>query len=423
MNETRSAAAAPPHQLAARNGHRKHILLLVHRVPYPPDKGERIVAFHLLSRLAGLGEVDLAFLTDEPLSEASYGVLSQLCRRASAVTVSRRWRWVRAGWSFLRGRSLTEGLFHSQALRNLVGTWLAETRYDAVVCFSSGVLPYVLGRGLERRLIADLVDVDSQKFFDYAGCTWGLKAAVLRLEGRRVRALERQAMRACAVAVVTEVEATLYRSFCPGARIVTIPTGVDLEYYQSNAGANEPGGCVFVGQLDYRANVLGLQWFCDRVWPAVRAHLPDATFKIVGRSPVAAVRRLEAIAGVTVIGGVPDVRPYIAAARVVVVPLLVARGVQTKVLEAMAMGKAIVASPEALKGLNLVVGRDALDAAESDEWCRQIAKLWNDSGRRAELGRNARQFVEVNHRWEACLRTLDGLIVDAACARGSGRGD
>ncbi len=420
MIEPRAEAPATP--TSGRAGPRRQILFLAHRVPYPPDKGDRIRSYHLLSHLSGLGVVDLAFPTVEPIDVSTREALGRLCRRVEAVPVSRPRRWARAARSLALGGSLTEGLFNAPLLRDRVDRWLEETDYDAVVCFSSALLPTLLGRGLEPRLVADLVDVDSQKFFDYADrAVWPL-AALLRLEGRRVRALEHDAGRCLAVTFATEAEADLYRRDSPEARVEAIPNGVDLDYFRPKPEFDESGACVFVGQLDYRANVLGLEWFCRQVWPSIRARLPEATFRIVGRDPVAAVHRLGRRPGVEVIGPVPDVRPHLASARVVVVPLPVARGVQNKVLEAMAMGRPIVASSAALEGLDVVPGRDALAAIDPEGWASAVVGLWDDAPRRAALGRSARRYVEDHHRWATCLGRFDPLIAAAMVAQNSDRG-
>jgi sugar transferase (PEP-CTERM/EpsH1 system associated) len=403
-----AAAPSPP---------RRRFLLLVHRVPYPPDKGDRIRSYHLLAHLAQLGEVDLAFPADGPLDGPTREALERLCRRVAVVSVSAAGRWARALANLARGRSLTEGLFDAPKLRREVARWLDETPYDAVVCFSSGVLPYVRGRGLEDRLVVDLVDADSQKFFDYAERTSWLKSALLRLEGRRVRALEREAGKARAVVLATEAEANLYRGICPDAPTLAIPNGVNLEYFRPMPEVEESAGCVFVGQLDYRANVLGLEWFCQEAWPTIREALPHATFRVVGRNPVPAVQKLGELPGVEVVGTVPDVRPYVAEARVAIVPLPVARGVQNKVLEAMAMGKAVVASPSALEGLGVTPGRDALAATDPADWRRQLTELWDNASRRAELGQAARRYVEAHHRWETCLAPFGDLVTAGAPAR------
>ena len=397
----------------------RSILFLAHRVPYPPDKGDRIRSYHLLTYLARLGRVDLAFPAEEPVALGSLAALRRICRRVETVPNSRWVRWARAAWSLVQGRSLTEGLFDPPGLGRLVSQWQSETSYDAVVVFSSGVLRHALDRGLESRLVTDLVDVDSQKWFDYAALCRGPIATLFRLEGQRVQRLERRACQGKAVVVVTEAEAAFFRSNCPNACPTVILNGVDLDFFQPASLAAMPAGIVFVGQLDYRANVLGLEWFCEAVWPAVRSRLPDAEFRVVGRNPVAAVRRLAHLPGVDVVGTVPDVRPFLARARVVVVPLPVARGVQNKVLEAMAMARAVVASPAALEGLPLVTGRDALCASEPNEWVNHISVLWEDLARCQTLGRNARRYVEKHHHWDRCLAPFDALIDATMLAGGT----
>ena len=405
----------------ADEAERPRILLLVHRVPFPPDKGDRIRSYHLLAHLADRGLVDLAFLSDEPVNTSTREALGRLCRRVEAIPVHRLGRWIRAGLSFLSGRSLTAGLFGSVRLGALVREWSRANRYDAVVCFSSGILPFVLNQGLNDRLIVDLVDVDSQKWLDYARRSTGPTAVIFRLESRRVRDLEQAAGQARAVVLATQPEAALYREICPEANIEIVPNGVDLDYFQPvpvSAPVAETG-CVFVGQLDYRANILSLEWFCDEAWPRILERCPAATLRLVGRNPTAAIRRLGTRPGIKLIGTVADIRPHLAAARIVVVPLLVARGVQNKVLEAMAMGRAVVASPGALEGLSLRQGRDALVAASPADWGRQVAELWDNMPQREALGRSARHFVEQEHRWRTTLLPFDAYLNLASAADSS----
>jgi sugar transferase (PEP-CTERM/EpsH1 system associated) len=390
----------------------RRILLLTHRIPYPPDKGDRIRSYHLLTYLARHGSVDLATLVDEEVADASRSALEGLCRRVLLAPLSRTGRWFRAACSLTCGRSATAGLFHSRLLRRTVDAWLADTDYDVIVCFSSGVLPYVLHRGLGPRLIADLVDVDSQKWFDYAARTSAANPLswMFRLEGKRLRELECAASEARATVLITEVEAAVYRAFCPEASVHVVANGVDLDHFRAMP-ATDDGSCVFVGYLDYRANVLGLEWFCREIWPAVHAERPSATFHIVGRNAVPAVLRLGAIPGVRVVGPVPDVRPYMARARIVLVPLPVARGVQNKVLEALAMGKAVLGSPAALEGLAITPGVEACQAETPAEWRATLVGLWDDAEGRRDLGDRGRQFVELHHNWESCLEPFGALLV------------
>ena len=170
------------------------------------------------------------------------------------------------------------------------------------------------------------------------------------------------------------------------------------------------GGCVFVGALDYKPNIDGVIWFCRTIWPRIRAIKPNAIIKLVGREPTADVRALGEIDGVEVVGTVPDVRPYLSDAAVAVVPLQIARGVQNKVLEAMAMGKAIVASPEPIVGLQAEPGVHLVRAATPDEWVERVTELLDDADLRAEIGTAGMAYVNAYHRWEQCLEPLGRIL-------------
>ena len=257
-----------------RQQHGLKILYLVHRVPFPPDKGDRIRSFHLLKFLAARAEVDLACLADERVPDAAQGTLEAVCRRVAVCSLGPRTRWLRAIGSLAAGRTATEGLFYSRKLKQTIGRWRRETRYDAVLAFSSSMVQYLDDGDVDHRAITivDLVDVDSQKFFDYGEGARGLKRFLYRLEGRRLRRLERSlAGNVEAVTLVSEPEAELYKAIAPGSAVQAISNGVNFDYFSPRAEAEDSAGstCVFVGALDYRANVEGVGWFCTEVWPEV----------------------------------------------------------------------------------------------------------------------------------------------------------
>jgi glycosyltransferase involved in cell wall biosynthesis len=158
-------------------------------------------------------------------------------------------------------------------------------------------------------------------------------------------------------------------------------------------------------------------WFAREVWPAVRAQFPDAEFRIVGRKPAPEVQRLADLPGVKVIGQVPDVRPFVAAAAAVVVPLRLARGIQNKVLEALAMGKPVVAAPPALAALRTEPGVHLLAAAHPQDWVAGITELFLDPARGRELGAAGRRYVEDHHHWDRCLEPLLEKIFAPAAGR------
>jgi sugar transferase (PEP-CTERM/EpsH1 system associated) len=262
-------------------------------------------------------------------------------------------------------------------------------------------------------LIIDLIDVDSQKWFDYAAAANGLKRAVFALEGRRLRRFECSLpQRASGIILVSQAEADLYLGFCPNDKTMALHNGVDLDYFthQPPTPEPQPNQCVFVGVLDYRANVESLVWFCHEVWPRVLARKPNAIFAIVGKSPAPAVKRLASETGVRLVGCVPDVRPYVAESRFAVAPLQIARGIQNKVLEAMAMGRPVLASPQALEGFGVKPGQEVLSAVSPAEWADAMLQLFTDDSLASALGSRARKFVQDHHGWSACLTPLDDIL-------------
>ena len=431
------------------------ILYITHRVPHPPDKGDRIRTWNILRYLSGhmnsestrvnggqqplhpltrggslvqplhpltrggsLGDshiVDLVCLADEPVSPESREALQRLCRHVEIVPHAGWARWLRGLGSAARGRSLSEGVFWSPELARRIGELTARYSYRLVLTSASSLGPYLEVPGLARvPAIVDLMDVDSQKWRDYASRAWGWRSWLYAFEAGRVERLERRlAERVQALLVVSAVEAELFRRFCPDGPIQVVPNGVDLDYFTPQPVAEEQG-CVFVGALDYRPNVDAAVWFCKEVWPALRRRHPQARFRLVGRQPTPAVRQLGRIEGVDVVGQVPDVRPYVASAAVVVAPLRIARGIQNKVLEAMAMSKAVVASPEALQGLQ---GRavPVVRAETVEDWITAVGQLLEDAQTRQTLSESARRFVQMHHSWQ---QALVGLLERAGPRQG-----
>jgi sugar transferase (PEP-CTERM/EpsH1 system associated) len=269
-----------------------------------------------------------------------------------------------------------------------------------------------LGRGALREVpaVVDLVDVDSQKWFDYAASGRFPKSCLYRLEGRRLRRLERELTSwTRGVVLTTPAEVALFEEFAGVGTGRVVANGVDLEHFRPAPATTEPT-CVFVGALDYRPNVDGVVWFCEEVWPKILQKRSAARLFIVGRSPDRDVKRLAELPGVEVPGMVPDVRPWIQRAAVVVVPLRIARGVQNKILEALAMGRPVVASPVCLGGLGTVAGRDLLSASTTDEWAASLLGLFDDPERCSRLAASGRAFVEENHCWDRCLAPLAELL-------------
>lgn len=400
---------------------RRKILMLTHRVPFPPDRGDRIRSWNILLHLSKSYEVSLGCVSDEPLEADARLRLESVCKHFSVATIGSQTKWLRAGVSAARGRSLTEGLFWSPTLCRTLDRWAKTESFDAVLVYCSSMLRYArrkLLRDIPR--FVDLVDVDSQKFYEYADNATAWKRAIYRTEGNRVRRLEQDAVQMSkAVTLVSDAEAdVLCNTLEPAEHAVHgVANGVDTEYFAPADLPNDAASktqsfprLVFVGVMNYPPNVEALEWFVANVWPWLRESFPSASLDIVGKHPSASILQLSRKDGIRVTGSVPDVRPHISEADIVIAPLQIARGVQNKVLEAMSMGMPVIATSDAATGIDASSGQHLLIADSPTEWKSSIQQLSEDALLRQTLGRNARSLICEHYTWPATLAGLDRLL-------------
>lgn len=391
---------------------RPRILFLSHRLPFPPNRGDRIRAFNLIRFLAEHGDIYLGSLADEAWEDSQIQGLETLCAQVRVFRLPPKGRWFRAACGFAMFRSATEGAFHSPELQAQVKRW-AQEPFDAAVVFCSSMGQYVSSfQKATRRLVVDFVDVDSQKWADYAHESSPPKKWLYQIEARRVAKIETELTQvASACLVVSPEEAEIFRSWHPDQSVLPLSNGVDHEYFSPGAIPPERVAAlrvskpqlVFVGVLDYFPNVNGLQWFCSEVLPLLRERFPGLGLDIVGRNPNAEVVALGRLPGVRVVGPVDDVRPYIFASDIAIAPLRIARGIQNKVLEALACGRPVIASPQAATGITDVGG--IFVANEPRQWLDQLESLQETEFYRqnSQLARN--QIVE-HYSWKAKLSPL-----------------
>lgn len=393
--------------------HLPSILYVTHRVPYPPDKGDRIRTYHTLRYLSTRYKVHLACLADEPVSDSTQQVLHSLCEQVAIIPADRFKRWGRMGWSILTGGVTSISAFHSQVLQALIHQWSHNLEFDLTLVSSSAMAPYIAIPELRNTpRVVDLVDVDSEKWNNYAVSSFFPKSFVFQREGKALRRYERHlAKTSDALLLVSDAESDLFRSLVPDAPVHTISNGVDLEYFHPSHDEVRPNHCVFVGALDYLPNIDAVCWFAQEVWPEVTRKCPDATFSIVGRKPAPRVLALASIAGIEVVGQVADVRPHVHRSSVVIAPLRIARGLQNKVLEAMAMGKPVLSSPAALAGLHQHVPNPAQCVTTNSEWISRLLQLFNEPDLCHQLGRAGREYVESWYSWDRCLQPLHELFM------------
>ena len=395
------------------------VLLLTHRIPFPPNRGDRIRAYHLVEFLSHRAEVYLGSLSDEPWESSQRDALESLCQSVFFARLQPPWRWLRASAGFASGKSVTQGAFYSSPLADQVRLWSSEFQFDAAIMFCSSMGPYAkLMKIKPKRLVVDLVDVDSQKWDDYADVAHGPKKWLFRQEARRVGRLEESLSKSAdALTVVSPDEARLFEKRHPGLQATSIGNGVDLRFFAPDAipaekfsglvSPNSNPRLVFVGVLDYLPNVQGLQWFCDEVLPKLRSVFPSASLDIVGRRPSGEVQSLAKRSGVNLVGEVPDVRPYVLAAQIAIAPLQIARGVQNKVLEALACGKPVVSTPQAATGIECPGGMSVV--SQPAEWVQAIIELQKPD-LYAKMSEIARSEVLEKYSWNAQLEPLLPLI-------------
>lgn len=358
------------------------LLFLAHRAPSAPDRGDRIRSFHVLKHLAERARVHVVAFDEghaprPDLPLASWRVVPRTKSRARA-----------AAEALATGRPVSLAAFADPAMTAAVAR---AGRTDATYVFSGQMAQYV-----RDGFVMDFVDVDSAKFAQLAAGARGPRRWLLAREARLLAAYERDtAARASASLFVSESEAAL---FGQGS---AVGNGIDADHFRPDAVAPVAASrplVVFTGQMDYPPNVEAVGWFTRDVLP----HL-HADFAIVGRAPTAAVRAL-AGPNVVVTGEVADTRPWLAAASVCVAPLLLARGVQNKVLEAMAMARPVVATPAAAEGID---HRGAIHVAEPARFADAVAALLAEPG---TIGAEARARVLAGYCWTARLRPLDALL-------------
>ncbi len=392
-----------------------NILYLVHRLPYPPNKGDKVRSYHLLKHLAARHRVFLGTFVDDPQDEAYVEVVAESCAQMHAVRLSPRIAKLRSLRGLLTRQPLTLSYYRNADLQAWIDRTLREQRIDAVVVFSSVMAMFV--EGVSQHKLVDFVDVDSLKWTQYAPRHRWPMSWLYRREGERLLAFERSvAARAARSFFVTQAEVDLFCSFAPEctATVEAMCNGVDADYFSPQHDLPIPFDSqelplVFTGAMDYWPNIDAVTWFAKEILPPLVQILPAVRFYIVGRSPTAEVQAL-ANHQVVVTGTVPDVRPYLRHAAVVVAPLRLARGVQNKVLEAMAMAVPVIASLECSTAIDAVPERDFLTAGTIPQFLAQLEAILGEPGRARAIGNAARERILARYSWDAHLSIIDHYL-------------
>lgn len=414
------------------------LLFLIHRLPCPPDRGSKLRAAMMLQWLAARHDVWCAgYLDVESVNDsreqvqASLAYWRSICREVVAVPLSAGAARVRAAGRLMAGGTATSGYFETKALRNEIGRLAAENHFDAVHAFSSSMSDIALSVPAKRHVLT-MDDLDSLKWLESASAAKWPMRWVYETEGRRLQQCEVDWIRRFdATVLVSEREA---RQVCDPQlrrRVHVVQAGNPLliedaiaageESFRRSAQHEIVG---FLGAMDYQPNIDAVHWFADEIWPQILDHRPEARWMIVGRSPVRSIRDLHDRNRICVTGTVPSVQPYLKEMRVNVAPLRLARGVQIKVLTAMAAGLPCVVTPCVAEGVGACDGQEILVADSAERIARSVIELLSNQSRAETIGQAARSFILRRQEVDAGLQTLESLLIggsDCDMTPGAGR--
>ncbi len=392
------------------------LLYLCHRIPFPPNKGDKITTYNILKFLNKHYDVYLGCFIDDPNDKQYTEKVAKLCKECFFVDLNPTLAKLKGLTAFGRGEPITLPYYRSSKMQNWVNRTIAEARISKAFIYSGCMAQYVLTpETKDLYKVMQFADIDSDKWLQYANSSTGVMSKVYMREYRTLEEYEKYVANKFSISCfISETEASLFRdmvSECVHSKIKTLSNGIDSDYFsplaQSTLAEQFPldkeNYIVFTGAMDYRPNIETVTWFTKNIWTEVLKKCPDARFYIVGSSPPKQVMDLAKYPGVTVTGRVEDVRPYLTHAKAAVAPMRMARGIQNKILEAMAMEKPVMTSNRGIEGLENYP-EESLYVTDSEEsmmnWI--IDKL--DSPKHSAV--ESRKWLEQNYSWDAKLSPL-----------------
>ena len=381
------------------------ILMLSTYLPQP-TWGAGLRSYYLLKALARHHTVSLLTLADRASIDTSeiQASLESILHSIHVVdlptTQAKRWQQL---FFMVRGQSYLLNVRIIPAMQAMLDTLLTKHKYDAVLFDSVIAAGYHLPAGI--KIIINQHNIE----YEILQRTYEHEKALLRkwYNGYQARLLKREEIERCKKAdliiVTSERERLLLEATLPTKTITTVPNGVDIETFDvSDIEQVEANKIVFTGTMDYYPNIQAVLFFAQQCWPLIRQKVTDASWQIVGRNPPPEVLALNALPGVTVTGLVPDVRPYLASAAVAIAPLQIGSGTRLKILEALAMRKAVVSTSIGYEGLELKADKHLLVADQPADFAQAVITVLGDPQMRVRIGNAGRELVEAKYSWAQC---------------------
>lgn len=382
------------------------ILFITNRFPYPPYQGDRLRAFHQLRILSQRHEVTLASPPPDREAEASIEAVRPLCFRmetAASPLWKQRFRLLQAPFSPLPLQTLYT---YDPALEAVVRRLTTETRFDVVhlqLIRLAPIAPVLAG----LPTVIDLIDALSLNMGRRVQRERGMRRALIASEADRLRRAEQEALKRFDRLIVCS---PVDREAVGAAdHLHIVPNGVEIQPTSSHSAHRDPMTLIFTGRMSYHPNVDAVHGFVEEIWPLIRARIPQARFQIVGADPAPSILKLNRQQGIEVTGRVPDIADYLRRATAAVAPLRSGSGIQNKVLEAMAAGAPVVATPYALGGIAATHGEHLLSASQPAEFAEQVIRLLNNPALARHLACSALDLVEQHYTWERSAALLEQI--------------
>jgi sugar transferase (PEP-CTERM/EpsH1 system associated) len=390
------------------------ILCLTSRLPYPPNRGDRLRAFHFIEHLSRDHELSLiSFVSDESQRE-HIAPLRRYCEDVQVVPMKRYQSIATAAGNLWRRQPLQALYYRSSAMRRRVDAILATRTFDAAYVHLFRMAPYV-ARHPELYRVVDLTDVISKEISRSLDYRDPISRLIYRFERPRIQRYERWVAETFEETwLISEADQAALAADCPQANIQVVANGVDTEQFYPTGESSQPNSLVFVGHMGVPHNVDAARYLVQDILPLVRREIPDANLRLVGANPVPNVQRLARASGVTVTGFVPDLNAALNRSAVFVAPLRFAAGVQNKVLEAMAAARPVVTTSLVNEGLRADPGRHLLIADDPGTIARQVITLLRDRQLRTNIGQAAVTFVKQKYTWEHAAERM--RVIEARVA-------
>lgn len=401
------------------------ILIISHRIPFPPNKGEKIRTFNQIRFLVGRGH-DVVILSPCE-DELEIGYASELEKTLGVKTLVFRLsnKWLRLVTGLLKNEAFTTSYFHNRKIQKALDELLISTNFDAVLCTGSALAPYIfrsikkncLSQSFGCRLFMDFMDLDSDKWHQYESKASFPMSIVYRREARLISVLEKRIYEQFDKCFfISENEVNLFSlELSKNEKLQVLGNGIDTDLFFPEKESDGTSGPVFLftGVMDYRPNEDAVIWFVDSLWEKIKETWPNSEFVIAGMNPSLKIRRLESMSGITVTGYVQDIVPYYRAADIFVAPFRIARGVQNKILQALACGLPVITTPRGLEGINAQDGKEVLVAKDESEFFHAIKRVLEDSDLCEHLSKSGSDLIQREYSWNSALEVLAVALEEA----------